>query len=268
MIEAKVKYKKKTYTYDIPENWKECKLKHVLNLESLPEDNDLIDVLNCFMDLPKHIIENTTSNLWHPLFKVLEYVYNSPQWDKLKKQKTIHLNGKVLKIPQSLELETFGQWTLAIQAINKHKEKLTVIPELLTIYLQPKYDGKVALFRHDTIKELVLETPAFESIPIGLFFLQQVSETQKIWNDRFSQIPKDTESTNLYSQVRGEEVLGQFSDLITIDNLAKLYSYTHDDVFLLDLNFVNTLIYLHSQQDHIARKMSKLKEEMNKNLHK
>ena len=263
MIKTEIKYKGKKYIKEIPESWEECKLSNVIRLEAMPEDNDLIDVLCCFIDLPKEIIDNTSSNLWQPLFKILEFVYNPPKWTALKRPSKLQLNGKLVKVPSNLGMETFGQKVLALQAIEKHKQKLSGLPELLTIYLQPKYDGKYSRMRQGAVRELVDNTLAIESIPIGLFFLQEVAKAEELWNVRFKEIPKDIAQDNLFFQSGGER-LGPYNDLIIIDSLAKLYGYSHDEVFHLEWDFINNLLYVHQLQDHIKEKMNKL----HKTLHK
>ena len=71
------------------------------------------------------------------------------------------------------------------------------------------------------------------------------------------------EEDAIYSQAAGK-TLDTFNDLILIDNFAKTYKYTHEEVFALDWEFVYSLMYVHAQQAHIDRKAAKIRKNMKK----
>lgn len=43
-----------------------------------------------------------------------------------------------------------------------------------------------------------------------------------------------------------------FEDFVIVDNIAQLYPYTHEEVMLLQLDFVLNLLYLQKQQREFA----------------
>lgn len=95
------------------------------------------------------------------------------------------------------------------------------------------------------------------------FFFQEVVTEEKNWQDRFESIPQDLEEIEIYNTAGGEQ-LQQFSDMMIIDSFARLYNYTHDEVFMLDWQFVCTTRYMNNLKDHIQRQSSKERQRRNK----
>jgi hypothetical protein len=176
MIEFKFKLNKDTITATVPEHWGEVTLKQVLQLETewTGESKDMIGLLSAFTGENFQTLENAKGNLWEPLFQVLSFVFNAPQWKKLKKPKTVTLGNKQVKPPTNLQLEAFGQKVMALQSITKEGSELDKIPQILAIYLQPAYDGKFVSDRIPDIKKLVMNMKAYEAMPFGIFFLKKL----------------------------------------------------------------------------------------------
>ena len=175
MIKAKIKHKKKTLNIDVPERWEECKLKHIVNLDLWEGDNtDVIGLMACFVDLPQEVLEATNTNLWDELFKILSFVFDPPTWHNLKRPDKIEINGRYIKVPNNLELESFGQKVMAMQKMVADQDSIKVIPDILAIYLQPVYDGKFSRPRIEVLKEYILECKAIDTVPIGRFFFRKL----------------------------------------------------------------------------------------------
>lgn len=172
MIKLNFKLKHKTISTEVPESWDEVKLKHIINLETnwSGESMDMIGLLTAFTDRTYEDIEHSKENLWDPLFRVLSFVFQAPEWKKVKKPKTVTLGGKTITPPSNLSLETFGQKIKALQLITNEKNQVNNIPDILAIYLQPAFDGLFSSDRIPDIKEMVLEMKAFEAMPFGFFF--------------------------------------------------------------------------------------------------
>lgn len=180
MIEFKFKLNKETIIATVPESWAEVTLQQVLRLETewTGEAKDMIGLLAAFTGQNYSILENAKGDLWEPLFAVLSFVFDAPTWKKLKLPKLIQLGEKKVKPPKNLSLEAFGQKVMAMQSITKEGTELSKIPEILSIYLQPSYDGKFVSERIEDIKPMVLNMKAFEAMPYGIFFLKRLQRSK------------------------------------------------------------------------------------------
>ena len=138
------------------------------------ESKDMIGLLSAFTGQNYNNLENAKGNLWEPLFQVLSFVFDAPQWNKIKKPKLVTLGNKQVKPPTNLMLETFGQKVMALQLITNEDDHIHKIPDILAIYLQPAYDGKFVADRVPDIKKMVMEMASHESMPFGLFFLKRL----------------------------------------------------------------------------------------------
>lgn len=176
MIKFKFKLNKETIEAKVPEGWHEVTLKHVLALESewTGESKDMIGLLSAFTGENFHTLENAKGDLWEPIFQVLSFVFDAPKWDKIKKPKLVNIGGKMVKPPQNLSLETLGQKILALNLITNGSDHIKNIPDIISIYLQPAYDGKFVSDRINDIKRHVLDMKAYEAMPYGLFFLKRL----------------------------------------------------------------------------------------------
>lgn len=173
MIKFTFKLNKETLTGYCPENWGEVTLQNIIDLEKCKQ-GDKIEVLSAFTGLDVRTIENARGDLFKPMYQVLSFVFESPNWQKLKVPKTVTLNDKVIKPPKKLNLETFGQKWRAVEAIQSADNKIDCIPDILAIYLQPAYDGVFETSRIPDIKEYVLKMKAFEAMPYGFFFFKRL----------------------------------------------------------------------------------------------
>ena len=176
MIKFNFKLNKDTISATVPEGWHEVKLKHVLALETgwNGESTDMVGLLSALTGEDYNDLENAKGDLWNPLFKVLGYVFEAPDWKRIKKPKSVTLGSKVLKPPTNLLLECFGQKVLALNLITTETDQINNIADVIAIYLQPAYDGKFVSDRVPDIKKMVLEMNAFEAMPYGLFFLKNL----------------------------------------------------------------------------------------------
>jgi len=181
MITFKFKLKQKTITATVPENWSEVTVKHITEMEEKwsGKRSDLVGLLSAFTGQKYEDLEQSTTNLWEPLFQVLSFVFDPPKWDKLKRPKQVTLNGKYIKPPKKLELEAFGAKVQALNVITSDMPKVNKIPELLAIYLQPAYDGKFIGDRVEEIKPWVYQMKAYEALPYGIFFLKRLSGSKR-----------------------------------------------------------------------------------------
>jgi hypothetical protein len=85
----------------------------------------------------------------------------------------------VIKPPQNLSLEAFGQKILALKLITNEENQINNIPDIVAIYLQPAYDGIFNSDRVGEIRKLVLEMSAFDAMPYGLFFFKKLLKPKR-----------------------------------------------------------------------------------------
>jgi len=95
------------------------------------------------------------------------------------------------------------------------------------------------------------------------FFFEEIAAYENLWLNRFQTIYQDPKEAADYQQA-GASKLNPFNELITIDNLAKQYSYTHDEVFNLEWEFVYTLKYVHMLQGEVQTKANEIRRNRNK----
>ena len=178
MIKTVIEINKEKKQYFLPENWSEITLKHLINLELWRGDNtDPVGLLACFLDIDPEILANSKSNLWKELLTVFSYVFTPPKWHNLKKKDKILMDGKYIHVPKQLELERFGQKVLSLQYmvnVKDESDQIKAIPDILTVYFQPLYDGKFSRLRLDYVKNIVMNIPAIDAVPIGRFFFRKL----------------------------------------------------------------------------------------------
>lgn len=174
MIEFKFKLNKETISATVPEGWHEVKLKHILALEENGA-NDASSLLSALTGINYEFIENSkNSTQWSIVIQLLTFIYEAPNWKKIRLPKKVTVNGKLITPPRKIEVETFGQSRLfanAFRSVDTDKTiPINILPELIAIYLQPAYDGLFEAQRIDDIKKYVLEMKAFEAMPYAFFF--------------------------------------------------------------------------------------------------
>ncbi len=178
MIKFKFKLNKKTVEATVPENWGEVTLQHVLNLEE-NGGNNVSEILAALTGQNYEFIENShPSTIFEPLTQVLTYIYDAPKWDKLKLLKQINLGGKLIKAPKKLEFCAFGQSRMVLDKMKdldtEKRLPINILADILSIYLQPAYDGKFVSQRVEDIKPLVLQMKAYEAMPYAFFFFKKL----------------------------------------------------------------------------------------------
>jgi hypothetical protein len=175
MIEFKFKTKDKVFTAMVPETWDEVTVRQFAALEDKwsGQKSDMVGLLSAFTGTNYKNLENAKGNLWEPLFSVLSFVFDKPNFKK--KPKRVLLNNRYITPPKSLNLETFGQKVMALQSISSEKSKIEKVIDMLTIYLQPAYDGKFNTDNHDKIRGYVMNGKVVELMPFGIFFLRKLS---------------------------------------------------------------------------------------------
>jgi hypothetical protein len=206
MIKYTFKLKDKKIEGFCPESWEEVTLEQILKLEKA-DRTDKIEVLSCFTGLEVRTIENAIgSDLFDPMYTVLSFVFDSPNWKKISPPKTVNLNGKIIKPPKKLNLETFGQKWRAIEAIQSTENKLDCIPEILAIYLQPCYDGIFESSRIEHVKKWVMNMSVYDALPYGFFFWNRL-QPSKVIGLVGLKVSLKTMKKLLYTKKQGENSL-------------------------------------------------------------
>lgn len=108
----------------------------------------------------------------------LSWIENFPLLKKYPLPEKYHVGGKVIKVPQRIELETLGQRIafedLIIKSISLTGDILDVLDKAVAIYLYPKMTGKVFdTDKLDDVLDKVRNSSIAEAYPMGAFFLQK-----------------------------------------------------------------------------------------------
>ena len=181
MIEVKIHIRDKTVIARVPEGWHEVTLRHIIALEDQwnGKSDDMIGLLSAFTGVNYEELENTKSTLWEPLFQVMSYVFQAPNWKKLKLPNMVNIAGIQAKPAKNVALEAFGQKVMALQAIASTKPEMERIADILAVYFQPLIDGKFVSQRVPDIRTHVLDMKAYEALPYGLFFFRKSLKRRK-----------------------------------------------------------------------------------------
>lgn len=195
MIDLTIKAKKKSYKLKCPGNWNEVTVKQFIGLEFW-DGKDVLQLLSILTGLDVDIIANSDSSTKDKIGEVVAFIYdNPPDFNKLKRKKYIIIGGKPatcrhwifwkktkiiggtkVKMPTSLEMETYGQTIMVEQILNNDKDKEVkgMISEIMAIYVQPKLDGKFIESRVEEIKPIIDEMPIIIVYPHCFFFFKKL----------------------------------------------------------------------------------------------
>ena len=155
----------------VPTGWDEVTFGQLMALGAL-KSSDPAQVLAVLVNAsPSRIDGATRPRLIDAFSKCLDFVDNSPAWDKLKKPSALVIDGKPVKLPIGVQNEAFGQKVLLTQLLGDNFG-LAAILEAVVIYIEPKISGKP--FNRDNLDKVrakVAECGAAQVYGAGAFFL-------------------------------------------------------------------------------------------------
>jgi hypothetical protein len=181
MKQITLKIEGKNYDLVTPSSWSEVTVKQFLLLETDYDGKDPVKLLSILSGLDYHLIENSNSSTINKIEPLVSFVNNNqPDFLKLKRSKTIEIDGKTIKMPTRLNKETFGQ-TIKMQELLEAEQSLTAaIPQMMAIYIQPRLDGSFNVERLEEVKELINDLYILDVYPHCFFFFKQYQRLLKI----------------------------------------------------------------------------------------
>lgn len=115
---------------------------------------------------------------------VFDWLFTEKLFDRLNKlncPNKIEINGKSVKVPNDLRIESFGKKMMInnIQlSINQSDDSslalLKSIPKAVAVYLCDKYFGHFDSSKIDELELLINDLPAVKVYPIGMFFFRKL----------------------------------------------------------------------------------------------
>jgi hypothetical protein len=93
------------------------------------------------------------------------------------------------------------------------------------------------------------------------FFFEELKRIEEDLSNRLAAIPMTAEQTkmNSFFEMAGSKRLEKWGDFMLIDQLCKTYpQYTHDDIWEMEVIFVNNLILLNRESGYVNSKTQEI----------
>jgi len=167
----------------VPESWQEVTVQQYVRLESEGWNGwDMVHLLSILSGHPLKELDNIAdASVLDILLEHIGFIAdNPPDFDRIKINKEIVLDGKALEVPSDLELETLGQKILMSNLMQHDGSMVTQIANAVAIYLQPIFDG--SLFdrkRLPYIVKMINKAPIIEVFPLVSFFFRKLKEYKR-----------------------------------------------------------------------------------------
>ena len=168
--------------FTVPNSWDECSTKLFFEL-SATDPNDYLAMLSVLSGVDKRKLSNIKQfNLDQILEPHLNWMGDKIDWKNIYRQREVILGLKKIKVPDDLDLESFGQKIVMdgiIKECTKTDNEVTtvnfsrLIPYAFAVYFCGKYYGKD--FERDLVDNMipkVMDMPIMTVYPIGAFFLR------------------------------------------------------------------------------------------------
>ena len=175
MKKFKFKLDKATITATVPESWDEVTVKQFKAMDYETWDGlDIVEIIEKLCGIKAGALYNTNAKPLKMVYKALAFLQQpAPEWDTLKKQDTVTIWNKKIRIPDDLNNEAFGFY-LEFQQLAEKGD----IEKLTALYLQPVLDGKIDSKRRAEVEQSILNLPVIQILPILNFFFMKFREYQ------------------------------------------------------------------------------------------
>lgn len=93
------------------------------------------------------------------------------------------------------------------------------------------------------------------------FFFEELKRIEEDLSNRLAAIPMTAEQTkmNSFFEMAGSKRLEKWGDFMLIDQLCKSYpQYKHDDIWEMEVIFVNNLILLNRESGYVNSKTQEI----------
>ncbi|KKM66579.1 hypothetical protein LCGC14_1479790 [marine sediment metagenome] len=173
MIKYKFKIGKETIEASLPTSWDEITVKQFQNLNFKTWDGiDIVQAIARLSGVDASALYETESKPLEAVYAALSFLSEDPpEWEELKHQKEITLWGKLVRVPEDLENESFGLW-VEFQQLAEEND----VAKIAALYLQPVLHGKIDLNLRKKVYEDLLNHKLLEVAPIVSFFFVKLKE--------------------------------------------------------------------------------------------
>ena len=163
-----------------PSSWDEVTVKQFIGLEFW-DGKDVLQLLSILTGLDYNIIANSNKDTANKIADIVSFIFdNPPNFNKLERKADIKINGKTIKMPTSLEMETYGQAILVQKIINdKDQDPKALISEITAIYVQKQLDGQFLEERIKEVKAIIDNMPILIIYPHCFFFFKKLLKYRK-----------------------------------------------------------------------------------------
>ena len=170
MIQLTIKKGSEKVIAQLPSKWEEVTVKQFLALETGSTD---LEILSGLADVDLSILENTETDLSPALSKVAEFLNGARLDFKVLPKQPVHLLGKSISFPKSIEFTKYGQKSMLKSYLRNH-EPNKIISECFAIYAQPYIDGSFISERVPEVKKAVDLLPIVRVFAWVVFFLRRL----------------------------------------------------------------------------------------------
>jgi hypothetical protein len=180
MIDLTIKTPDKDYNLKCPKTWQEVTVNQFIQLENNWDGKDLIQLLSILTELPRYILVNAHRTVIDKVDDLVSFIFKEPpDFNKLKRKKTITILNKPVKMPKSLEMESFGAALMVLEVLEDPKDMIPKIPYIMAVYSQPVIDGKFIESRIPEIETEINKMPIVDVYPHCFFFFKKLLKFKK-----------------------------------------------------------------------------------------
>ena len=170
MLEVKLNGQRKI----IPNKWEELTTDKLIRIDA-HDKKDLLGLFSILTEMDLEILESDkTPGMEKALYKAVEFIFNPPDWTKLKPSKSLYYMGGLYEIPTDFSKMMLGQKILISQLVVQEEKLVENIAKVVSIAMQPiidkseKYDEK----RAENIEKNLLKHNGLEVYAQAKFFFQ------------------------------------------------------------------------------------------------
>ena len=179
MISFNVNTDKGKLKITAPSSWEELTVKQLILIKSVDSD-DLIQLFSIVTGIEFDRLNNSKdAKLEAHLYQTIEFLLESPEWEKIKAPRRYNLGGKLYEVPD-ISKATLGQNVMLSNTIANSKDFIGLLPKVIAIYFQPVIDGSFNRHRIPEVEELVLNSAALDAYGVGSFFLSNPKNSTRI----------------------------------------------------------------------------------------
>lgn len=167
--------------FDFPTDWSDLTFDQGRRIvtEWYPNDPDNVFLLLSILSgVEENVWLNSTGDLQEQIIPRLDFLSTIPDLEKIPFPKKMKIGDREIKLPQNLQLETWGQKNKLQGIINKHiatpNGPYVIIPWAVAVYAFPEYYGEpIDSKKLTTFFELIEKASFLDVYSAGKFFFRK-----------------------------------------------------------------------------------------------